>query len=190
MRGAKFGHCLPHQVGEVAGAPDPVQQRPVALEHRVPVHAGHAGVPEVAPHQPARLGEGVLPQGGRVGLEPGPGQVDGDRLGRAVVLLVLGRQDPQLVVILDHQPGAVTADVEPVELADQLGIDLFAVLEMAAATGKAGEVTTLPVPQGTPDNNAVRWVLLIVDEFSAIAAAGVMRSPGIRKWARTTVWTA
>ena len=38
-----------------------------------------------------------------------------------MVLLVLGRQDAQLVAVLDHQPGAVAADVEPVELADQFG---------------------------------------------------------------------
>ena len=112
---------LPHQVGEVAGTTDPVEQRPVAVQHRVPVHVGQAGVPEVAAHQPPRFGEGVLPQRDRVGLEPGPGQVDGDPLGRVVVLLVLGRQDPQLVAVLDHQPGAVAADVEPVELAGQFG---------------------------------------------------------------------
>src|SRR6185437_14576350 len=77
--------------------------------------------PEVVPHQPAGLGKGVLPQRGRVGLEPGPGQVDGDRLGRAVVLFVLGRQDLQLILIHEHEPGAVAADVEPVELAGELG---------------------------------------------------------------------
>ncbi len=34
---------------------------------------------------------------------------------------MLGRQDPQLVVILDRQTGAVSADVEPVEFRDQFG---------------------------------------------------------------------
>jgi len=40
------------------------------------------------------------PQRGRVGLEPGPGQVDGDGL-RRVVVLALGGDDPQLVVVAD-----------------------------------------------------------------------------------------
>ncbi|GAA4130394.1 M17 family metallopeptidase [Nocardioides fonticola] len=47
------------------------------------------------------------------------------------------------------------------ELADQLGIDLLAVLEAARATGKTGEITTVPVPLGAPDNADLRQVLLV-----------------------------
>jgi len=44
------------------------------------------------------------------------------------------------------------------ELAGQLGLDPFALLELDGATGKAGEITSYPVPQGSPDNEALRWV--------------------------------
>jgi len=47
------------------------------------------------------------------------------------------------------------------DLADLLGIDLFGVLEVASATGRAGEVTAVPVPLGSPDNAALTGVLLI-----------------------------
>jgi leucyl aminopeptidase len=47
------------------------------------------------------------------------------------------------------------------DLADLLGIDLFGVLEVASATGRAGEVTTVPVPLGSPDNAELTSVLLI-----------------------------
>lgn len=47
------------------------------------------------------------------------------------------------------------------EVADDLDVDLFALLEMNKATGKAGEVTSLPVPAGSRDNAALRWVLLV-----------------------------
>ena len=47
------------------------------------------------------------------------------------------------------------------EVADQLGVDLLALLELARATGRAGEVTTFPVPLGGPENDALRCVLLV-----------------------------
>lgn len=47
------------------------------------------------------------------------------------------------------------------ELADELGLDLLGVLELSAATGKAGEVTAIPVPLGAPENAALRQVLLV-----------------------------
>ncbi|WP_372729544.1 M17 family metallopeptidase [Nocardioides sp.] len=47
------------------------------------------------------------------------------------------------------------------EVGEQLDTDLLALLEMNEATGKAGEVTTLPVPGGLPDNPALRWVHLV-----------------------------
>jgi hypothetical protein len=81
----------------------------------------------------------VPPQRHRVGLEPGPGQVDGDDLGGGVVvLLALGRDDLHLVVVLDHQAGAVAADREPVEPGGQLG-DL-ALAQVVALQSRAGRV--------------------------------------------------
>jgi leucyl aminopeptidase len=47
------------------------------------------------------------------------------------------------------------------DLSDLLGIDLFGVLEVASATGHAGEVTSVPVPLGSPDNADLTSVLLI-----------------------------
>jgi leucyl aminopeptidase len=47
------------------------------------------------------------------------------------------------------------------DLADLLGIDLIGVLEVASATGRAGEVTTVPVPLGSPDNAELGAVLLV-----------------------------
>ena len=47
------------------------------------------------------------------------------------------------------------------ELAEELGLDPFALLEAADATGKAGEVTTYPVPLGSSGNEALRWVHLV-----------------------------
>ena len=63
------------------------------------------------------------------------------------------------------------------EVADLLGTDLLAVLEQHPATGKAGEVVTVPVPTGAPGNDALRWVLLVglgeqrVDDFRRAGAA-------------------
>jgi len=47
------------------------------------------------------------------------------------------------------------------ELADELGVDLLALLEMHDATGKAGEVVSLPVPLGGGSNPDLRWVHLV-----------------------------
>ena len=47
------------------------------------------------------------------------------------------------------------------ELGDLLGTDLVAVLEAARATGRVGEVTSLPVPDGLPDCPDLRCVLLV-----------------------------
>jgi leucyl aminopeptidase len=44
------------------------------------------------------------------------------------------------------------------EIAEQLGFDAFALLELGGATGKAGEITSYPVPLGGRDHEALRWV--------------------------------
>ena len=47
------------------------------------------------------------------------------------------------------------------ELGEQLGLDLLGVLEISAATGKAGEVVCVPVPLGGPENADLRCVMLV-----------------------------
>ena len=137
VRRAELAQHLPEQVGEVARAADPVEQRPVVAEYAVPVHPGHVRIPEIPAQVPPCLAVGVPPQRGRVGLEPGPGQVDGDGLPR-VVVLARRRDDPQLVVVADDDPGAVAADAEPVQPAGQL-------LDLALAQVEALQRRTRPV---------------------------------------------
>ncbi len=78
------------------------------------------------------------------------------------------------------------------EVADQLGIDLLALLEMNGASGKAGEVTTLPVPAGVADNPALRWVLLVgIGEQQAVdfrrAGAALARATCDRSSVATSI---
>ena len=47
------------------------------------------------------------------------------------------------------------------ELGDDLGLDLLAIAEAAGATGRTGEVVSVPVPLGGPDNADLRLVLLV-----------------------------
>ncbi len=47
------------------------------------------------------------------------------------------------------------------ELAEEVGLDLLAVLELNHATGKAGEVSSVPVPLGGAENADLRWVHLV-----------------------------
>ncbi len=66
-----------------------------------------------------------------------------------------------LPVLPGHGDGALLLGPGADEVADQLGTDLLALLEMSDASGKAGEVTSLPVPLGSPENPSLRWVLLV-----------------------------
>ncbi len=47
------------------------------------------------------------------------------------------------------------------DLSDAIDVDLLAVAELRQMTGAVGEVVELPVPLGTPDNPALRLVLLV-----------------------------
>ena len=47
------------------------------------------------------------------------------------------------------------------ELSDALGVDLLDVAEGARATGRPGEVVTVPVPLGISENSSLRLVLLV-----------------------------
>jgi leucyl aminopeptidase len=84
------------------------------------------------------------------------------------------------VIALPVQPG----DDDELLLgpgADEVGalldVDLLALLEAERATGAAGEVTTLPVPLGAPENAELRKVLLVglgsagADDFRRAGAA-------------------
>ncbi len=63
------------------------------------------------------------------------------------------------------------------EVGGLLGVDLLALLEAERATGRAGEVTALPVPLGAPENAELRQVLLVglgaagTDDFRRAGAA-------------------
>jgi leucyl aminopeptidase len=47
------------------------------------------------------------------------------------------------------------------EIGNALGVDLVDVLDAQRATGRTGEITTYPVPEGTADNPALRQLLLV-----------------------------
>jgi leucyl aminopeptidase len=47
------------------------------------------------------------------------------------------------------------------EVAEEIGLDLLAVLDLNDATGKAGEVSSVPVPLGGAENPDLRWVHLV-----------------------------
>ncbi|GAB6986730.1 leucyl aminopeptidase family protein [Nocardioides pyridinolyticus] len=86
----------------------------------------------------------------------------GFALSAALPHAVLGAEVAAIPVL----PGE--ADGDPVvlgpggeELSDVLGIDLLAVLELDRATGRAGDVTSVPVPFGAPDDAEPRLVLLV-----------------------------
>ncbi len=74
---------------------------------------------------------------------------------------IVGVECVALPVLPDPDRDGVLLGPGAEELADQLGVDLFALLELDGATGKTGEVTRYPVPLGGPDNPALRLVLLV-----------------------------
>ena len=84
-----------------------------------------------------------------------------------IALPVLTRDEGDALVL---GPGAD-------EVGELLGVDLLGLLESERATGKAGEVTTLPVPLGAPENADLRQVLLVglgaaeADDFRRAGAA-------------------
>ncbi|WP_323791898.1 leucyl aminopeptidase family protein [Nocardioides sp.] len=73
-------------------------------------------------------------------------------VGAEVVALPVSPADESVGVTLG--PGAA-------ELGDVLGLDLLGLAEAANATGTTGEVTSLPVPLGGPENGDLRLVLLV-----------------------------
>ena len=78
------------------------------------------------------------------------------------------------------------------ELGDRLGLDLLGACEIGRATGKAGEVTSIPVPGGGPDNPDLALVLLVgVGEARAVdlrrAGAALARAAFDRRGVATTI---
>ncbi|MCU1538561.1 MAG: Leucyl aminopeptidase [Humibacillus sp.] len=74
---------------------------------------------------------------------------------------ILGAEALALPVLPGDGDGGLLLGPGGDEVADQLGTDLLALLEANDATGRAGEVTTFPVPLGGPGNQALRLVLLV-----------------------------
>jgi len=75
---------------------------------------------------------------------------------------VLGAEVVAVAVLpSDDEGGSPLLGPGAEELSEQLGVDLLGVLELERATGEAGEVTSLPVPLGGPENAQLRIVLLV-----------------------------
>jgi leucyl aminopeptidase len=82
-----------------------------------------------------------------------------------------------LPVLVGDEGDALVLGPGADEVGELLGVDLLALLEAERATGKAGEVTTLPVPLGASENAELRQVLLVglgaagPDDFRRAGAA-------------------
>jgi leucyl aminopeptidase len=74
---------------------------------------------------------------------------------------VLGVEVVALPVLPSTDGDAPLLGPGAADLGDALGLDLLGALEVARATGTAGEVTAVPVPLGGPDNADLRQVLLV-----------------------------
>lgn len=74
---------------------------------------------------------------------------------------VLGVDAVALPVLPGADGGSPLLGPGAAELSDLTGIDLVGVLEVARATGAAGEVTTVPVPGGTPGQPDLACVVLV-----------------------------
>lgn len=82
-------------------------------------------------------------------------------LSTVVPAAVLGADVVALPVLPGADGGSPLLGPGAAELADLTGIDLLGVLEATWATGATGEVTTVPVPLGTPDQPDLACVLLV-----------------------------
>ncbi len=82
-------------------------------------------------------------------------------LSEAVPHAIVGAEVVALPVLPGEGGSSAVLGPGSDELCGQLGVDLLGVLESSDATGKAGEVTSVPVPLGGPDDSVLRWVLLV-----------------------------
>ncbi len=142
VRGPQFAHHLAQQIGELVRGGDPVQQRPVLRQYRVPVDAAHLRLPEVRPGDPARLLERLVPLRHRIDIVQDAPQVQEDR---GVAVRLFGRRyRTQLALVVDDQPGAVAAERELVEGAGEFGAPRLGQVEVfeggpARGVGRVGE---------------------------------------------------
>jgi leucyl aminopeptidase len=74
---------------------------------------------------------------------------------------ILGAEVVAVPVQPGEDGGSVVLGPGAAGLADAIGTDLIGVLEAHRATGKTGEIVTVPVPAGTGDNADLRVVLLV-----------------------------
>jgi leucyl aminopeptidase len=74
---------------------------------------------------------------------------------------ILGAEVVAVPVQPGEDGGSVVLGPGAAGLADATGVDLLAVLEADRFTGKIGEIVSVPVPQGAPDNPDLRLVLLV-----------------------------
>ena len=74
---------------------------------------------------------------------------------------VLGAEVVALPVLPGEDGSAPLLGPGAADVSDLLGTDLVRVLEVSGATGRAGEVTTVPVPLGGPDQPDLVSVLLV-----------------------------
>ena len=97
-----------------------------------------------------------------------------------------------LPVLPGEDGGAPLLGPGAAEVSEQLGLDLLALLESGRASGKAGEVTAMPVPLGAPDNADLRQVVLVglgaaaADDFRR-AGAALARATHDRTVVATTI---
>ena len=82
-------------------------------------------------------------------------------LSAAVPAAVLGVDVVALPVLPAGDGGSPLLGPGSAEVVERTGVDLLGVLEGARANGAAGEVTTVPVPLGTPDQPELACVLLV-----------------------------
>lgn len=109
---------------------------------------------------PSRMSSADVPTTGSPSL---PSQVSPPEfaLSAAAPHQVVGVEVVALPVLPGEDDGSPLLGPGAAGLSEQLGIDLLGVLEIAGATGAAGEVTTVPVPLGTPDQVGLVSVLLV-----------------------------
>lgn len=98
-----------------------------------------------------------------IATEPLPAQVSPPQFALSALRphAISGADVAAVAVLPAPEGGSLLLGPGADELGVALGIDLLAVLEAATATGKTGEVTSVPVPVGIPDNPALRLVLLV-----------------------------
>jgi leucyl aminopeptidase len=73
----------------------------------------------------------------------------------------LTRIDVVAVPVLPGDDGSVLLGPGADQLTERAGVDLLGACEVAGATGKAGEITSVAVPGGSPDNGDLALVVLV-----------------------------